>query len=275
MKITFPKEVGQKYYHSHYKFLYNILEYMNLDIELYESEARPAGGFVIKIDNKYILIDFWNFLEAVEDVDNFDICFKYEYSSDYCAQYENIYPMSKTSFYDWEQYFMLKKQIKYNCNSGRILNNQRARHGAKYRRTDVRKMLQAKYGDLVDIDLTDQIRFWEKINDCLISVCVPGQRNDSLDRGQFQYMAFGACTVSPNLSIVLPYMEPLEPGIHYVKCADDYSDLIEKIEWCKTHRAECVQIGQNAKQLFSETSIPATIWQWMCIVLNKINGAKP
>ena len=269
MKILFPRDIGQKYYGAHYRFLLNILKFMDLDIELCDPEPRPSGGFVIRIDNKRILIDFWNFLESVEDSDNFDICFKYEYTNDYCAQHENIYPMSKTSFHDWEQYFMLKEQIKYSCNSDRILNNQRARHGAKYRRADVRKLLQAKYGNLMDFDLSDQIRFWEKINDCLISVCVPGQRNDSLDRGQFQYMAFGACTVSPNLSMVLPYMEPLEAGVHYVKCADDYSDLIEKIEWCKEHRAQCVEIGNNAKKLFWETCIPSAIWEWMEGIITK------
>ena len=269
MKILFPRDIGQKYYGAHYKFLLNILKFVDVDIELCDPEPRSVGGFVIVIDNKRILIDFWNFLESVEDSDNFDICFKYEYSSDYCAQHKNIYPMSKTSFHDWGDYFKLRKVIEYKCNTNIILNNQRPRHGALERRLKVRKMLQDKYGGLIDTEISNKIEFWMKINSCLVSVCVPGQRNDSLDRGQFQYMAFGACTVSPNLSMVLPYMEPLEPGVHYIKCADDYSDLIEKVEWCKEHRAQCVEIGNNAKKLFWETCIPSAIWEWMCIVLKR------
>lgn len=269
MKIYFPKDVGQKYYTAHYMFLYNIFKFMNLDVELYDSGPRPAGGFIIKIDKKRILIDFCNFLDPVEGTDDFDICFKYDYSNDYCAQYGNIYPLGHISFHDWDEYRMLEKQIRYSCNADRILNNQKARHGAKYRRRDVRKMLEGKYGNLVDNEITDRVHFWEKINDCLVSVCVPGQRNDILDRGQFQYMAFGACTISPKLKIVLPYMRDVLPRVHYVECADDYSDLIEKIEWCKEHRLECVRIGWSAKKLFSETSTPDAIWRWMCMVLNK------
>ena len=104
---------------------------------------------------------------------------------------------------------------------------------------------------------------------CLVSVCVPGQRKDILDRGQFQYMAFGACTISPKLNIMLPYMNVLIPGVHYVECKYDYSDLIEKIEWCRQNRAECIEIGQNVKKLFHAASTPYAIWTWMQRMLSK------
>ena len=45
---------------------------------------------------------------------------------------------------------------------------------------------------------------------------------------------------------------------HDIGFIDDkmYSDLHEKIEWCKANRKECVEIGARAKELFNETSTP-------------------
>jgi len=271
MKVYFPKDVGQKYYHAHYKFVYDLLKSMNLDVELYKQEHLRAGCFILKINGKRILIDFWDLSKLVEDTDDFDACFKFHYSREYCDENKNVYPLCPISFYDWDEYSRLEKEIKYKCNTDLILNSQIIQHRKDKKRADIREILRDKYGDLVDTKITSQQDFWMKINSCLISVCVPTQRKDILDRGQFQYMAFGACTISPRLKITLPYMKPLKPGVHYIECADDYSDLIKIIEWCKEHRIACIQIGKNAKRLFSETSTPSAIWRWMCMVLKGNN----
>jgi hypothetical protein len=99
----------------------------------------------------------------------------------------------------------------------------------------------------------------------LVHVCVPGARNDILDRGQLQAMAFGCCTISPVLADCLAWNKELVPGVHYLSCANDYSDLIEKIEWCKSNRDKCIEIGQNAKILFQETSVPSKLLEWIKI----------
>ena len=36
----------------------------------------------------------------------------------------------------------------------------------------------------------------------------------------------------------------LKPGVHYVEVKEDLSDLREKLDWCKTHDAECRQIAK-------------------------------
>ena len=36
-------------------------------------------------------------------------------------------------------------------------------------------------------------------------------------------------------------------GVHYVEVKEDWSDFIEKIEWCKTHDDECKKIAENGK----------------------------
>ena len=43
------------------------------------------------------------------------------------------------------------------------------------------------------------------------------------------------------------YLVPYE---HFVPIADDLSDLVEKIRWCRSHDEECRQIAANAKQFY-------------------------
>ena len=270
MTIGFPKRARQKCYKPHYNFLLDLLKSLNLNVVLYGPESSPGGSFVCRIDDQRAIIDYADFLEAREGISDSDICFKYHYSRFHYEGINNIYPLGPMSFHRWDDYFTLEKEIVYSCNSDRILSNQRPHHGARKRRAIAQEVLRGKYGDDLDVEITDQPTYWEKINDCLVSVCVPGQRGTILDRGQFQYMAFGACTISPRLNIVLPNMVEPEPGVHYIECANKFSDLIEKVEWCKSHRDECIQIGQNAKRLFKENCTPVAVWEWMNKALDKV-----
>ena len=89
-----------------------------------------------------------------------------------------------------------------------------------------------------------------------------------LDRGQFQQMAFGACTISPEIPEWLPFHRRFIRDEHYVVCNTDFSDLLEKIEWCRENRSRCKAIGYNAARLFSETSTPRILIKWIkeCLV---------
>lgn len=44
----------------------------------------------------------------------------------------------------------------------------------------------------------------------------------------------------------------LEPWIHYVPVANDFSDLNDKIEWCLHNESECIRITENAKRFVDE-----------------------
>lgn len=177
-------------------------------------------------------------------------------------QHAGLYAMSPMCFYDWGLYESLKGSIKYRA-SGKILNNQRPYCGALVRRNNVQKILRDKYGGVVDTSMTDRPTFYKKINDCLVSVCVPGATNDILDRGQLEYMAFGACTLAPPLIANLPWDVVLIPDAHYVSCAPDYSNLIDRIEWCKSNPQKCIEIGQNAKEAMLKACSPENLLAWM------------
>ena len=207
-----------------------------------------------------MLIDFSDFPEVLPNCGDYPYYFKFHFSEDKHEQLDNVFPFAPISFDDWNQYVHLKGEICYSANNDTILNNQRPYAGARERSKKVQHMLTSHCRNNVDTSITSQESFWWKINNCLVSVCVPGARNDMLDRGQFQYMAFGCCTISPKLLTILPYYEKLVPGVHYIQCDDNYSDLIDKIEWCKENREACVKIGKNAKHLFKETSTPEQLW---------------
>jgi len=257
--IIFPRDEKTKYYKVHYQYILNILKRHDV-IELGPPTALDTTRFVITIDGQEVLIDFSDFPDVYHNVDKYKVCFKFHCNDEILQEHTNIHPIIPVSFYDWYKYYELEREIRYTCNTDRILCNQRPYAGALERRKYVQALLKQTFQG-VDTRIYPQEDFWKLINECLVSVCVPGARNDMLDRGQLQQMAFGCCTISPYISDIFINVQDFDKI--YIQCANDYSDLVEKIAWCKENRDECIRIGQNAKMLFEETSTPERLWQWI------------
>lgn len=262
-----------RYYKIHVQYVRSILDFIGvpyiLEGSVNEGEVQCNRGtkFLLKIDDKKIVVDFSDHTDYLVNWSSFDAYFKFHYTSSVHSGLRTIYPFSPVSFYDWDQYQKLLSVIKYTCNSDFVINMQSPGGNATERRQLVQRMLKDKYGDNAHTHHAIQVAYWTKINDCLVHVFVPGARNDMLDRGHMQYLAFGCCTIAPPIVDELPYGKKVIPGIHYVECRADYSNLVEKIEWCKENRGKCIYIGKNAQKLFEETSTPQKLWQW---VLEKI-----
>ena len=262
-KITLP-EAGPKrlYFEVHIKYVHNILTFLGLPCTL--SGKTDDNAFVLQVNETPILIDFSNFLPLVRDPAKYPFYFKFQYCSSTHQKFSNVFSFTKVSFQFWERFYQLSDKIKYSGESNVILNMQLVHQGARERRDFVQKMLKAKYGSGVVTNVVlDQVEYWNRINNCLVHVFVPGARNDILDRGHIQYLAFGCCTIAPPIVDELSFNQKLIPGKHYVCCKPDYSDLIDKIEWCKRNRKKCRIIGANAKKLFWETSVPEKMWEWV------------
>lgn len=251
-QLLFPTNNKIRYYKTHWQYLIDIFNYLCYNITYHKEESNK-----IYLNGKEFYFD-------IADYSNIEAggrpLFKY-----HCAK-ENIfevYPITPISFYDWNLYYILEKTIKFKA-AGHISNRQIAYGNASQRRSYVRNLLTKKYHKLLEHDIIPkQIKYWESINDMLVAVCVPGQNNNMLDRGQLQLMAFGTCTISPNLPEYLPFNKQLMPDVDYIRCNDDYSDLIDKIEWVKAHPKKAIDIGQNAKELFQQTSVPEKIEEWI------------
>lgn len=264
--ITLPAS-GPKplYYSTFVNYLKGILGYLSIPFQL-EGVAEHCY-FVAKFGDKEVIFNFSDLYETPV-VDKYKHYFKFHYSKREHSKYENVYPFAPVSFYNWEEYEALKDKIEYKCNSNVILNVQRPSGGAIKRRTLVQKLLKERYGVLAETGhILPQSAYWKKINNCLVHIFIPGARNDMIDRGHLQYMAFGCCTIAPPIVDVLPYDGELIPGTHYVQCNPDYSDLIDKIEWIRENKEKAIEIGNNAKRLFERSCLPDRLWKW---ILEKI-----
>ena len=231
------------------------------------------------MDGKEVLVDVSDHFKIIDRMKDFEFYFKYHYSERHHdditgkpkPMFSNHYPLTPISFLDWEQYYSLRKKIKYIANGkGIVRNNQIPKKRALERRQKVQDILRRYYPpSFLDFKIHKQSVFFTNINETFISVCVPGARETILDRGQLQYMGFGCPTISPHIDTMLNGFRKLNPSIHYIECKKDYSDLIEIIEWCKVHRKECIQIGKNAKALFEKTATPIALVQWIQKVINE------
>jgi hypothetical protein len=252
LKIKFPLQTNQRYYSIHFKYLLNLLKFGGCDISYY---TRKDDALILNIEGKEFNFDYWD--DALKENTSNLPGFKF-----HCIQ-ENVttFAFSPVSFYDWGNYSFLRSQINYGA-KGNISYRQRPYANAQKRRMVVRQLLQQNFGDLL-LTPIPQEDYWREINNCLVTICVPGFCNNMLDRGQFQYMALGACTISPKLPEVLPFGYRIIAGSHYLKCADDYSDLVDIVQWCKENSAACIAIGLRAKALFLATSTPSKLINWI------------
>jgi len=194
--------------------------------------------------------------------------FKFHYKKHY-ESIDYIYPFSPVSFYDWNQYQSMSERIKYTAAGKMILNNQRSYGNAIMRRELAKKILRSTYPmNELDFSITEQFQYWKKIEKCLVPVFICGQNTNILDRGQLQYMALGACTISPKLPKIFPFNKSLEPDKHYLMIQNNNTDLCKTIDWCKSHRSKCVSIGKRAKKFFIDTSLPQKITSWIFKVIH-------
>lgn len=267
-EVIFPANQNYRYYALHYQYIADSIKAAGIKLTFSDKMKEVDGtAFHLQVDGEPAFFDFSDFPSLKESQKNHPNYFKFHYSEGLHEDSENIYPFSPVSFYDWNQFEQLKKQISYKANNDLILNKQLPNCGALIRREKVQSILRNAFGMSADFNLVEQEAFWGSINNCLVSVCVPGARNNMLDRGQIQYMAFGCCTIAPKLLTVLPYYRSLVPGQHYIECRADYSDLVEKVNWCADHKNSCIEIGSNAKQLFYKTSTPQSLWEWVSQVI--------
>lgn len=269
MMIVVPEAaLNARYYAVHVMYFRYILDHLKIPYVLKGlvgdggTSCPSMTKFLLQINDKRIVMDFSDHPDFLENWDSFDAYFKFHYTDQHSV-FEKIHPFAPVSFYDWDLYSKLGLVIKYTCNSDFVLNMQRPGGSATERRIKVQEILKSKYGDRAHTHIIQQTPYWTKINDCLVHVFVPGARNDMIDRGHLQYLAFGCCTISPMITDILPYHKRVEPNVHYISCNSDYSDLIEKIEWCKSNRNACIGIGLNAKNLFEDSCTPQKLWKWI------------
>jgi len=268
--IKFPSDAGQRYYSIHIKYIFEMLRRIpGISISLVDIPYDINNvSFTCYIDGKEVIFSFSDDNYKFEDnpaskLDSITDIPIFKFHCGIANTFKsNVIPFAPVSFYDWDQYEKLQSIIRYKAD-GAISMNQRVYGNAADRRNTIKQLLIQKIPINLDLSIIPQENYWKSIEHKAVSIHVPGYCNNMIDRGQLQLMAFGCCTISPNLPEMLPHFKQFIPDVHYIRCAGDYSDLIEKIDWCKSHTNECVDIGNNAKTLFRTYFTPARIWEWI------------
>lgn len=269
MNVTLPKESTplKKYHKIYVQYLIDIFKAMKANVTL--EGVDYDGRFICKIGDTSIFMDYSDHPTISKLWDREIPYFKF-HCRDAHIKTKKIFPFPPISFYNWKQQSGTEKLIEYKAQGILIINKQRPYGNAKERRKKIHKLLKDTYKKNIDIKFDDtQEVFWSRINKALVAVFAPGAYNNMMDRGHFQYLSFGCCTISPYIDDVFPFYKKLIPGVHYLACKNDYSDLVDMIEWCKTNRGFCLEIGHNAKQFFNETSKPDKVKEWILQCLRK------
>ena len=258
--VLFPENVGQQYWKIHYQYVLNILEYLKCDVYFAKGMDVSSTSFKCSINNKKFVFDF-----SDSSVINADVLacnlpiFKFHTKKE---DLDKVIPFSPVSFYNWSDYWVNQLTVQYK-HGLYVANRQRAYGNAVERRKSVKTLLESKFGANLRSSVVPQDQFWKEIPDLLVSVCIPGQNNNMVDRGQLEYFGFGCCTISPNLPEILPFNTKIEPNVHYLECYNDYSNLLEVIDIAMRHRENCIEVGQNAKKLFQDTCTPERLGEWI------------
>lgn len=261
MKAIIPeRNVFKPKYYQYIKYIENILRYN--DVKIIKKGDVTGVTFNIILNDIKICFDYSDYhaIRNKEALKSGMPYFKFHWHSEEHKEFKNMYSWTGLSFYNWNRFYQFKKEINYKSNSNLIIHRDRM---ANQRRNSAQKILIDKYGKSVLTNRVSQEEYWKGLNDCLVYVHIPGCRKDSLDRSQKQIMAFGGCIITPIIDDYTAYNKRPIPNVHYLACKYDFSDLIDKIEWCKTHRKQCIEIGRNASRLFENTSTPKQIFNWL------------
>ena len=294
MKLVFPKHyvqspndfVGRAAFVAHYASLAGIDVHMVENKENVWMQRKVRGkGWVPSKGNhlscmykgKRLIFECSDFphLGKLEEYEGIP-CFKFHYSQKLHDDMKHVFPVGPSMLLPaglpgFRSYYAMRETYEYTCANDVISNKQEPRRLALERRTRVQKMLRKRYGKDLDCNWRGtQGAFWRNNQHCLASVCVPGACNNMLDRGHYELIGLGVCTISPFIPTILPWNRILVPDQHYIVCKDDYSDLIEKIEWCRDNRQRCVEIGNNAKDLFTRYCTPDKYWEWIDHCMEKV-----
>jgi len=254
--IKFPTNSRQRYYNTHYRYVLEMFRHLNYQISFFRYEDKDKCVFPTYLNGKKVWFDF---------ADSAKLTLPNDYNDEKIFKFHNqdnlrSLSFSPISFYNWNEYYNLLKDINYNPVNDVVSNRQRAYGNATQRRNLVNRMLNKSFKTVGNNLL--QLDFWKDINNISLSVCIPGQRIDILDRGQLQYMAFGCCTISTKLNISL-INDKLVPNIHYIQCKDDFSDLVPIIKSLFSKKEHMKEIGNNCKKLFENNFTPKVTELWI------------
>lgn len=273
-----PKMAGYANYATHCVFVQDLFRAAGTEVRYSTDCWYDKRTFLVRYADTAMVFDFSDHVDVNLTYAGKLPYFKFHYQHAVHWSYAHMHPFVPISFYDWQAYEKLQDSVLYTGESEIILAKQRDcvelqnQSNTAMRRRSALTNLRRAFRTLVDSQLVSQEDYWRAVGKCLVSVHVPGARHDILDRGQLQYMGLGCCTISPYLTTQIVGKVSFEPDVHYVECAPDFSDLVEKVKWVADNRDVARTIGATAKVHFRRYCLPNTVIGYVRAVIGAKKG---
>lgn len=275
--LFFPKEyVDHKYSLIHFAFFLQYFKISGVNVELIDSTdtvfvCDDKLIFSCVLNDKQFIVDYAdhhykNWKQQFENIPYFKFQTTSEKNNDIISLGPPIVgaKIKNLKGATMREYMHMRNHFEYVPDNNKILAKQLPNGAATERRNYVHQLLLNSYGDEVDTNVDcDQWQFWEMHKNALVSVCVPGATNNMADRGQTELFGLGVCTVSPEIKTLFPYNKQPTPNYHYIKCKDDYSDLINVINKLKKNPERTIRVAANARRFFEKYYTPEVYAKWI------------
>jgi len=273
--LKFPKDyLVHKYGLIHFHFFVQYAKIAGVNVELVDSDSQIFIAddhliFSCTVNDQQIIVDYAD--HSTRNWKNFYPglpYFKFQTTSNNSKDFISLGPpmvgvkRKGTKGATVREYNNIRYNYDYRPGQS-ILCKQLPNGAAIDRRNYVHQLLKENFSD---VDVTadcDQIDFWHAHERCLTAVCVPGATNNMVDRGHLELLGLGVCTISPELYTVFPNNKTLIPGRQYIRCRDDYSDLIDIIKVLQKNPSRCERVGQSARAFYNKNYTPEKYWQWI------------
>jgi hypothetical protein len=225
------------------------------------------SGVPLLVDGVRAVIDVSNYLDTLHLASGHAHWFRYEFVPALAA-FPEFAHFTKMSFVDWGLFRRLRAEVEYRPERSRTVlyiqsdGPERGPLGPYPRRSAVRRLLAEAFPHNLYTTWHSPEVYFRLAGACNCSVHVPGSWNNILDRAQWQMMGLGVCTISPTLHTTI-LGDQLVPGLHYLACRDDYSDLIHVVKGCLSDPGLAAAVGAAAAEFFVARGTPRPIWEYV------------
>ncbi len=127
------------------------------------------------------------------------------------------------------------------------------------RRTYVRQLLEEAFGKRLIGQIPDRAEYFRAMASAAGIVHLGGAFNGSQDRTTVEVMLLGRCLIQPEIQSLIGDERP-RPGVHYLACWDDYSDLVERCQELLDCPHKAIEIGRNAREFILKSMAPEAFW---------------
>jgi len=251
---------------GYWKYVRGTVETLSNQVELRFSNRmrRPVwSAFEILVDDIPVIIDYSDFHIVDAKFAAYKHWLRFHYTPAFIP-FANLGSFPPWSFLDWGDYQRAVTGPQYTAQNDPIiyrfssLENRPADLVA--RRTLALEILTRHCVNRLVTGWVPQHRYFSECIDSLAVVHIPGSHPHILDRTVQQMFALGVCVISPEIWTACLDDRP-QAGVHYVSIRDDFSNLVEQVEWVAQNRHQAIKIGNAAKQFFSSHCTPDAIWR--------------